>query len=50
LIGTGDLNGGVASIPISNLSAGTHSITAQYQGSSQFNPSTSSAVSQQVGQ
>ena len=48
-IGSGTLNGsGVVSFATSSLAAGSHSITAAYQGDSSFAASTSSAVSVQV--
>jgi len=43
------LSGGVASYTTTNLPAGTDSITATYNGSTSFNSSTSSPVSQTVG-
>jgi CSLREA domain-containing protein len=50
-IGTGTLNGsGVATLTTSALSIGTHSLTAQYGGDTNFLTSTSSAVSQVVNQ
>jgi hypothetical protein len=48
-LGTSTLNsGGVTTFTISTLAVGTHSITASYNGSSQFASSTSSVVSQLV--
>ncbi|HEY3972358.1 MAG TPA: Ig-like domain repeat protein [Candidatus Sulfotelmatobacter sp.] len=47
-IGSGTLANGKASIAVSSLPAGSHSITAAYQGSSTFAPSTSSPVAQTV--
>ncbi|HZS46115.1 MAG TPA: Ig-like domain repeat protein [Blastocatellia bacterium] len=48
-IGTGTLDGsGVATLTISTLSVGTHSITASYSGDGNFLASTSPAVSQVV--
>ena len=48
-LGTGDLNGsGVATFTTSSLAVGTHSITAQYSGDTNYNNSTSTAVSQVV--
>jgi hypothetical protein len=47
-LGTGTLSGGMASIIVSNLAIGTHSITAAYGGDTNFSGSTSSAVSQTV--
>ena len=43
-IGTSSLNGSVATLSISTLSAGAHSITAAYGGDTNFTASTSSAV------
>jgi len=48
-IGSGTLNGsGQASISVSNLNVGSHSITASYGGSSNFNSSTSALALSQV--
>ncbi len=48
-IGTGTLNAsGVASLAISTLAVGTHSITAVYSGDANFTAATSSALSEQV--
>ena len=47
-IGTGILNNGVATLPISSLTGGTHSITAIYPGDSNYTGSTSSALSESV--
>ncbi len=47
-LGSASLVGGTASISISLLATGTHSITAAYQGSAGFNPSTSAPLSQTV--
>jgi hypothetical protein len=47
-IGTGTLSGGVATLTISTLKSGTHGITAVYSGSTTFNGSTSSVLSQTV--
>ncbi len=44
------LSGGVASYTTTTLAAGTASITAQYEGSTSFDSSTSAAVSQVVNQ
>src|SRR5574342_210525 len=46
-IGSGTLASGVASFT-STLATGTHSITAVYSGDSDFNPSTSPAITQTV--
>ncbi len=43
-IGSATLNGGVATYTASSLPAGTYPITAQYAGTSAFNPSTSNTV------
>jgi Bacterial Ig-like domain (group 3)/Beta-propeller repeat len=48
VLGTGTLSGGSASFTTSTLKAGTNSITAAYGGDSNFNGSTSKAVSQVV--
>jgi large repetitive protein len=47
-IGTGPLNSGSASITVSSLAQGTHTITAVYGGSASFTGSTSPAVQQLV--
>jgi hypothetical protein len=47
-IGSSTLARGTAAISVSLLSAGSHSITAAYQGSTSFSGSTSSPVSQLV--
>jgi hypothetical protein len=48
-LGTGTLNGsGVATFGTSSLTAGSHSITARYQGDSNFTTSTSTALTQVV--
>ena len=47
-IGTGSVSGGQATLDISSLSAGTHSITAAYSGDARYPASTSSALSQVV--
>ncbi len=47
-LGTGTLSGGMASIMVSNLAVGTHSITAVYGGDTNFNGSGSSVLSQVV--
>lgn len=46
---TVDANG-IATLTTSSLTLGSHSITAQYPGDGNFNPSTSPAVTQTVGQ
>ena len=49
MLGSGTLNGsGVTTFATSSLSAGTHSITAVYQGDTKFGGSTSQALSQVV--
>jgi hypothetical protein len=49
VIGTGTLNGaGVATLTISNLGSGTHSITAFYNGDVNDGTSTSNAVSETI--
>ena len=50
VLGTATLSGGVASFVTSALPFGFDSITAAYQGSSSFSPSTSSAITQTVQQ
>jgi hypothetical protein len=47
-IGTGTLSGGVATLTISTLAAGTHSITAAYGGDANFSSATSSALAEIV--
>jgi YVTN family beta-propeller protein len=48
-IGTGTLNSsGVATFTTTSLSAGSHSISAEYLGNSNFNPSASATLSQTV--
>jgi hypothetical protein len=47
-IGTATLSGGSASLAVSSLAVGSHSITAVYNDDSNFNPSTSTAVTQVV--
>lgn len=47
-LGTVTLAGNSASLTVSNLIAGTHSIVASYSGDANFNGSTSSALSQLV--
>ncbi|WP_167359176.1 Ig-like domain-containing protein, partial [Streptomyces bungoensis] len=48
LLGTGTLSGGVATLSTSSLSVGSHSLTATYGGSANYNGSTSPAVTQTV--
>jgi hypothetical protein len=48
LLGTVALSGGTASLTISTLTVGTHSITASYSGDTQFAGSTSSSLTQTV--
>ena len=50
VLGTGTLNGGVATFSTSSLSVATHSITAVYGGDGNFTTSTSSVLSQAVNQ
>ena len=47
-LGSATLSSGKAAISVSSLAAGSHSITAAYQGSAGFNPSTSAPLSQVV--
>jgi hypothetical protein len=47
-LGTGTLSGGVATYTTSKLSVGTHSITAIYNGDTNFKTSTSPALTQTV--
>ena len=47
-IGTGTTSGSVATLAISSLLSGTHSITASYPGDPGFALSTSASISQQV--
>ncbi|HBI25381.1 TPA: hypothetical protein DDX30_01165 [Candidatus Wolfebacteria bacterium] len=47
-LGDGTLSGGVATLATSSLAVGAHSITATYNGDTNFNASTSAAVSQTV--
>ena len=47
-IGTGNLTAGVATFSTTSLAGGSHSITAVYQGSTNFAGSTSSAITQVV--
>lgn len=49
-LGTTSLTNGVATLTVSSLSLGTSSITATYQGSTNFLTSTSNAVIQNVAQ
>jgi Domain of unknown function (DUF4082)/Bacterial Ig-like domain (group 3)/Bacterial Ig-like domain/Bacterial Ig domain len=49
-LGTGTLSGGVATFTTSALSAGTRSITAVYNGDSNYGGSTSAVLSQVVNQ
>jgi len=48
MIGSGTLSAGVATFATSNLSLGTHSITAQYLGDNNFSGSTSATLTQMV--
>ncbi len=47
-LGTGTISSGVATLMTSSLAAGTHSVTAQYGGDSNFNGAVSTPVSQVV--
>ena len=47
-LGTATLSGGVATLSTSTLAVGTHSITAQYSGDSNFHSSTSAALSEVI--
>ena len=49
-LGTGTITGGLATLAISSLAGGTHSITAQYGGDTNYSGSVSTAVSQVVTQ
>jgi hypothetical protein len=48
VLGTGAINAGVAMLTISSLTAGSHSITANYPGDSNFAASTSPVLTQVV--
>jgi hypothetical protein len=47
-IGQGTLTNGVATLAVNTLTAGTHSLVAAYAGNTNFNASTSAAVTQTV--
>jgi hypothetical protein len=47
-LGTATLSGGTASITTSSLAVGSHTITVSYSGDSNFNASTSAAITQTV--
>ncbi len=47
-IGSGTISGGVATLKLSTLAAGSHSITANYGGDGNFTTSTSNTVTQVV--
>ncbi|MGO4516884.1 beta strand repeat-containing protein [Terriglobus sp. 2YAB30_2] len=49
ILGTGTLNNGVAQFTTSSLSAGSHSIVAQFPGSGFFGQASSTPLSMQVG-
>lgn len=50
-IGTGTLAGGIATLPISNLTVGSHPITATYPGDSNYAaPPTSNTVTETINQ
>lgn len=48
VIGSSSLSNGIATLQVSSLTAGSHSLTAAYQGSGSFYPNTSSRISQVV--
>ncbi|MFS4096387.1 Ig-like domain-containing protein, partial [Streptomyces sp. AF1A] len=48
LLGTGTLAGGIATLTTSTLAVGSHSLTAVYNGSSNFTGSTSPVDTQTV--
>ncbi|MFF1956029.1 Ig-like domain-containing protein, partial [Streptomyces sp. NPDC058220] len=48
LLGTSTLSGGVATLSVSTLTVGTHNLTAVYNGSNNFNASTSPIDTQTV--
>jgi hypothetical protein len=48
-LGSGSLSGGAATYSTSALSAGSHTITASYDGDTNFSTSTSSSLAQNVG-
>jgi hypothetical protein len=48
VIGKASLISGTASLPVSSLSAGSHSITATYEGNKNYNPHKSSTLTQTV--
>ena len=47
-IGTGSVSSGAATFSMASLSGGSHSITAQYGGDSNYNAATSSAITEVV--
>jgi Bacterial Ig-like domain (group 3) len=47
-LGTGTLSGGSATISVSGLAVGTHTITAVYSGDSNFNVNSNASVSEMV--
>ena len=47
-VGTGIISGGIATRPTNSLTAGTHSITAQYSGDTNYSAATSTPLSQSV--
>jgi Bacterial Ig-like domain (group 3)/PKD domain len=49
-IGTGNVTGGVATFTMSSLSVATHSITAVYNGDTNFQTSTSAVLNQVINQ
>src|SRR6185369_10745821 len=47
-LGTGTISNGIATLTTSSLTGGPHTITAQYSGDSNYNGSTSTALTQTV--
>ena len=47
-IGSAPMNGGSATLTLSTLAAGTHTITAAYSGDNNFGPATSNALAETV--
>jgi Bacterial Ig-like domain (group 3) len=47
-VGAATLNGGTATLTLSNLAAGTHAITAAYPGDSNYGPAVSNALTETV--
>ena len=48
MLGSSSLTGGIASVAVSTLAAGVHSLTSSYSGDSNFTSSTSGTLSQSV--